>query len=295
MTLDTKLDRRLHVFRDNLADKNLEGQVAATSFAGSNLYFVTEPVAPLHRSPDLSSTMETEALMGEGIKVFENKDGWCWGQMAYDGYVGYVPSDMLVPTKEGAKPDAQIIVQRSFLYPYAELRAPALMALSMGSRVTEIGDAETRGTKYKMVRLPDGRKGAIIASHIHPLTEVPPDWVALAEQFLYVPYLWGGRSSIGLDCSALVQVARMAANKHTLRDSDMLGKMGEPIELKPDFSDLQRGDLIFWPGHVAIMLDETRIIHSNGHHMATVIEPLAIAEARIAAYYGKISHAVRPD
>lgn len=295
MTVDTELDRRLHAFRDDLADESLKGQVASANFVGSTAYLVSAPEAPLHRSKDLSSTMETQALMGEVINIFENRDGWCWGQMACDGYVGYIPSDMLVPAVDDMLPSAQIIVQRSFVYPFAELRAPALFALSMGSRVTITGDAETRGTAYKLIRTPDGREGAVIASHIQTITETNEDWVALAEQFLYVPYLWGGRSSIGLDCSALVQIARLTARKHALRDSDMLGTMGQPIELTPEFSGLERGDLIFWPGHVAIMLDETRIIHSNGYHMATAIEPLAVAEARIAAHYGKISHAMRPD
>lgn len=295
MTLDTKLDRRLHAFRDDLADESLKGQVAATNFTGSKAYLVRTPEAPLHRKTDVSSTMETQALMGETVNVFENKDGWCWGQMACDGYVGYMPSDMLVPAMDDLLPSAQIIVQRSFVYPYAELRAPALMALSMGSRVTITGEEETRGNSYQLIRMPDGREGAVFASHIQTITDTNKDWVALAEQFLHVPYLWGGRSSIGLDCSALVQIARLTVGKPTLRDSDMLGKMGRPIELPTDFSGLQRGDLIFWPGHVAIMLDETRIIHTNGYHMATAIEPLAVAEARIAAHYGKISHAMRPD
>lgn len=295
MNLNTKLDRRLHAFRDDLADEALKGHVASKSFTSSTPYLVTVPEAPLHRAADLSSTMETQALMGEIIHVFESKDGWCWGQMACDGYVGYIPSDMLIRAVDDMLPSAHITVQRSFVYPFAELRAPALMALSMGSRMTITGDAETRGTSYKLVRLPDGSEGAVIASHIQPIEETDEDWVALAEQFLHVPYLWGGRSSIGLDCSALVQIARLTAQKASLRDSDMLGTMGQPIELTTDFSGLVRGDLIFWPGHVAIMLDDTRIIHSNGYHMLTAIEPLAVAEARIAAHYGKISHAVRPD
>ncbi|MEP4432878.1 MAG: NlpC/P60 family protein, partial [Hyphomicrobiales bacterium] len=278
MTLNSKLDRRLHAFRDDLADEALKGQVESTNFTDSAPYLVAVSEAPLHREANFSSTMETQALMGETIHVFENKDGWCWGQMACDGYVGYVPSATLVAAQDEGLPTAQITVQRSFVYPLAELRAPALMALSMGSRVTVIGDGETRGTAYKLIRLPNGKEGAMIASHIQPISNTELDWVSLAEQFLHVPYLWGGRSSIGLDCSALVQITRLTAQKKSLRDSDMLGKMGQPIDLNADFSGLTRGDLIFWPGHVAIMLDDTRIIHSNGYHMLTAIEPLAVAE-----------------
>lgn len=295
MTQNENLDRRLHVYRSDLADIRLKGQVSSKNFVSGQPHAVCSHVAPLHRDPDATSTMETQALMGEIFNVFQTRDGWSWGQIESDGYVGYIPSDLLVSDSNAIKTNAQIIVQRSFVYPFAELRTPILTEISMGCRVRITGDAETRGTRYKTVKLPDGRQGAIIASHVSPLSEVPHDWVALAEKFLHVPYLWGGRSSIGLDCSALVQITRQTANIPTLRDSDMLGKMGAPIELTKDFSGLQRGDLIFWPGHVAIMLDDAHIIHSNGYHMLTAIEPLAIAEARIAAHYGKISHAMRPD
>lgn len=289
------LDRRLHVFRDDLADERLKGRVNAANYVSGTAFIVTTPTAPIHRTPDVTSTMETEALMGETFTVFDDSDGWCWGQLQSDNYVGYMPTSNLIPEDRAVSANAQIVVQRSFVYPKAELRDPPLMQLSMGAQLQTTGAAKTRGTQYQMVILPDGREGAVIARHVQSLEKRDADWVSFAEQFLYVPYLWGGRSSIGLDCSALVQIARQTTGKSTLRDSDMQGKMGRELELTAGFTGLQRGDLIFWPGHVAIMLDETNIIHTNGFHMATAIEPLAQAEARIAAHYGKISHAMRPD
>lgn len=289
------LDRRLHAFRDDLADKRLKDQVNAAQYVDGADNVVCAPTAPIHRHPDASSTMETEALMGEIFTVFDQSEGWCWGQLKSDNYVGYMPAGSLVSNSTAVSTNAQIIVQRSFVYPKAELRDPPLMQLTMNARLHAAGTAETRGTLYQFVTLPDGRKGAVIARHIQSPETHEEDWVSMAEQFLHVPYLWGGRSSIGLDCSALVQISRQTVGKPTLRDSDMQGKMGQKLELTSDFSGLQRGDLIFWPGHVAIMLDATNILHCNGYHMATEIEPLAQAEARIAAHYGKISHAMRPD
>lgn len=289
------LDRRLHAFRPDLADERLKDRVQAAAYVRGQDHVVCTSTAPIHRHPDVTSTMETEALMGEVFSVFDQGGDWCWGQLASDNYVGYLPTSALMPKDRAVATDTQVVVQRSFIYPKAELRDPPLMQISMGARLQATGMAETRGTQYQLVTLPDGREGAVIARHVQSLDTPVDDWVSCAEQFLYVPYLWGGRSSIGLDCSALVQIARQTAGKATLRDSDMQGKMGHPLELTANFSGLQRGDLIFWPGHVAIMLDDTTIIHSNGFHMATAIEPLAQAEARIAAHYGKISHAMRPD
>lgn len=289
------LDRRLHAFRDDLADERLKDRVDAANYVTGTAFIVRTPTAPIHRTPNSASTMETEAVMGETFTVFDQSDDWCWGQLQSDNYVGYMPAGNLVNKDRAVSANVQIVVQRSFVYPKAELRDPPLMQLSMSAQLRTTGTAETRGTPYQLVTLPDGIEGAVIARHVQPLDTRDADWVSYAEQFLYVPYLWGGRSSIGLDCSALVQIARQTAGKTALRDSDMQGKMGHELELTADFSGLQRGDLIFWPGHVAIMLDATNIIHTNGFHMATAIEPLAQAEARIAAHYGKISHAMRPD
>lgn len=289
------LDRRLHAFRPDLADQRLADRVKADNYVTSQDHIVCTASAPVHRSPDAASTMETEALTGEVFSVFDRKGDWCWGQLESDNYVGYLPTASLTPKQHAISTNAQIVVQRSFVYPEAELRAPPLMQLSMGARLKAAGSAEKRGTEYRLVTLPDGREGAVIARHVQSLETQIDDWVSLAEQFLHVPYLWGGRSSIGLDCSALVQIARQTAGKPTMRDSDMQAKMGQKLTLTADFSGLERGDLIFWPGHVAIMLDSKNIIHANGFHMATAIEPLARAEARIAAHYGKISHAMRPD
>ncbi|MBL4645753.1 MAG: C40 family peptidase [Rhizobiales bacterium] len=295
MSVDIKTDRRLNAYRADLADRKLKGRISVENYVGNALHLVSAPVAPMHRKPDPTSMMESQALMGETVKVFEIKNGWCWGQLQSDGYVGYLPQADLCTVARASVPSHVVQVHRSFVYPEAELRDPPLCALSLGAAVQVTGQAQTRGTDYVLVTLPNGDEGTMIAKHLRALDNPVSDWVSLCEQYLHVPYLWGGRSSVGLDCSALLQVPRLMAHKPTLRDSDMQSTMGTELELKPDFGGLQRGDLIFWPGHVAIMIDESNIIHANGHHMSVEIEPLAQAEARIAAHYGKISGARRPD
>ena len=117
------------------------------------------------------------------------------------------------------------------------------------------------------------------------------DAAGVALRFLGAPYLWGGRESLGLDCSGLVQQALAACGKACPRDTDMQAGIG--VAVAP--GDLARGDLVFWKGHVGMMLDAERMVHANGHHMATVVEPLAEAIARIeAAGYGPPTAYRRP-
>ncbi|RWE73166.1 C40 family peptidase, partial [Mesorhizobium sp.] len=169
------------------------------------------------------------------------------------------------------------------LYPGPDLRFPISGQLSMGSTVTVSGSAETRGTHYAL--LPSGQ--AIIAGHLRPIGELAEDYVTVAESFLGTPYLWGGVSGFGIDCSGLVQLAMRMTAKDVLRDSDMqAASIGTPFEPGPDYTGLQRGDLVFWKGHVAIMTDERDMIHANGHTMLVSREGLKEAVERIGYLYG---------
>jgi cell wall-associated NlpC family hydrolase len=279
------LDRRLNAFRPDLADIALKGEVEADRFVASEPAMITRPVVALRPKPDTSVGIDTELLLGEEVSVFERADGWAWVQAIDDGYVGYLPEEVLGPV---LTPTHVVTVPRTFIYSGPDLRFPTRSALSMGSRLTIVGEAETRGTRYLL--LADG--GALVARHLRPISDPPaPDYVAIAACFLETPYLWGGKSGFGIDCSGLVQLAMRLAGQNAPRDSDMQASgLGMPIERQ----DLKRGDLVFWKGHVAIMEDETTMIHANGNTMSVARETLEAAIERIGWLYGRPTGYRRP-
>ncbi len=274
------LDRRLHAFRADLADIRLKGQVDAAVFIHGDPASLVVPVADLRPQPDWSAGIDTQLLLGENVRVFDRRDGFAWVQSDIDGYVGYLDEASLGPVTTG--PTHRVIVPRTVLYPGADLRFPRAEVLSMGSRVTVAGEVETRGTCYAV--LVDGR--AAIAAHLMPLSALAEgDAVTWASLFLHTPYLWGGRSGFGMDCSGLVQMGLAMAGQDAPRDSDQqAASLGR--ELDPESEPLRRGDLVFWKGHVAFLEDEATIVHASGGTMTVTCEPLAAALARIAPLYG---------
>jgi cell wall-associated NlpC family hydrolase len=272
------LDPRLNAFRLDRADIRLKGSVTADRYVEGVPRRVVAPSTPLKRTPSPEAPQDSELIRGEAVLVFdETAEGWAWVQSRVDGYVGHVAADALGPP--APEPTHRVTALRTFVYPGPDMKLPALAAVSLGSRVTVAGEAETRGTRFGLLA---GGEGAIVARHLAPLAAPPePDFVAVAERFVEVPYLWGGRTSLGLDCSGLVQVAMMAAGRIVPRDTDMQqDAIGVPVAGGLAAS-LRRGDLAFWPGHVAILLDPARIVHASGGHMTVVVEPLAAAVARI--------------
>ena len=277
----TVRDPRLHAFRPDLADARLKGEVAAERFAAGRPARIAVAVADIRKAPKPDAGVNTQFLRGDDVLVFDAADGWAWVQGERDGYVGYVEESALGGRDRAAT--HVVSVPRTFVYPGADLRFPVSGRLSMGSTVTVTGTAETRGTQYAL--LPSGE--ALIARHLRPAGEPVADFVSVAETFLETPYLWGGASGFGIDCSGLVQLALRMAGKAVLRDSDMQATgLGEPLDPGPDFSNLRRGDFVFWKGHVAIMTDAENMIHANGHTMTVSREGLAEAVARIGYLYG---------
>ncbi|MFS8048230.1 NlpC/P60 family protein [Rhizobium sp. BR 314] len=271
------LDRRLNAFRPDLAEASLRGKVEAERFVEGSMAAVSVPVVALRPKPDLATGIDTELLMGEEVLVFERSGDWCWVKAIADGYVGYLPETALM---EGAAAATHIVVpQRTFIYPEPELRKPHAAVLSMGSRVRVVGTAEARGNHY--VVLDDGT--AIFARHVQPIGEgAGGDYVDVALRFLETPYLWGGRSGLGIDCSGLVQLALLMTGRTAPRDTDMQAAgLGEPI----DREELKRGDFVFWKGHVAIMEDPETMVHANGHTMTVARENFAAAVERIGWLY----------
>ncbi|WP_343313174.1 NlpC/P60 family protein [Brucella sp. BE17] len=283
------LDRRLHAYRADLADERLKGRFNADRFVAGAPMTVTSPVVDLRAEPRPDSGPQTQILFGDTVCVFEESDGWCWAQADRDDYVGYVSASSL----ENPRGEAthRVIVPRTFVYPGPDLRFAHTHALSLGSSVRVVGMAETRDTHY--VVLESGE--ALIASHVAPVGVSVQDYVAVAETLLHTPYLWGGTSGFGIDCSGLVQLCLWAAGKKVLRDSDMQqSALGAIVEPDGEYSNLKRGDLVFWKGHVAICTDPDTLIHASGHTMMVTLEPLKEAIKRIAYLYGMPTLIRRP-
>jgi cell wall-associated NlpC family hydrolase len=266
------LDRRLTPARPDLAAVSLRGKVEAARFVEGWRRRVVEPVAPLRRTPAHDAMLETEALYGEDVLVFEESEGWAWAQLLRDSYVGYMPTSALGTE---AAPTHKIAILRSFVYPKPSIKAPPLTALPFGARV------QINGQEGEFAALAEG--GFLYAQHLAPLDRFEADFVAVAERFLEAPYLWGGRTAQGLDCSALIQTALAAAGRVAPRDSDMLeAELGAPIAFDEALANLRRGDLVFWKGHIGVMRDAQTLLHASGWQMRVVAEPLAGVRGRFA-------------
>ena len=270
-----EFDPRITPARPDVAARRLEGKVAAARFVEGTQKQIEVASATLRRRPAMDAIQESQLLFGEVFIVYDEAGGWAWGQAALDDYVGYTDPKAL--STEIFAPTHRVAALRTYVFSAPDPKSAPLLLLSMNARITE-----TRRTE-NFVAI--ARGGYVAARHLAPLDRTAPDWVAEAEKFVGAPYFWGGRESLGLDCSGLIQTALGAAGIAAPRDTDMMERaLGSPA----DRANLRRGDLIFWPGHMGVMLDGTRLLHANSFHMATAIEPLAEAEARIGAVSGPI-------
>jgi len=270
-------DRRLNAFREDLASEALRGRVEAPRYAPPVRKVVTAPSLPLFSRPGAAG-MTHELVFGVEVDVFDVADGLAWLQAIEDGYVGY--ADAAALGAPGPAPTHRVAAPTAPLHASPELKTAPIAHLPFNARlcgeiVTEEG-AAGGADRRRWLRT---REGAVPAPLVAPLDTPAEDWVAEAERLRGAPYVWGGATPWGLDCSALIQMARRAGGLPCPRDSDMQLEAGAPVARE----DLARGDLAFWRGHVGVMLDGATLLHANAHHMAVASEPLAEACARIEA------------
>ena len=263
------MDERLILLRDGVAAQALEGLVAARTFRPVTPMRLLLPSAPMRDLANFAAQATSELLYGETFDVLFEDSDFAFGQNRRDGYVGFVPLEEL--TSADAAPTHHVCVRSAPLFERPDIKSPDPMLLSRNSLVRVTGHegrfAQINGEDY------------VIDSHLAPLGDNARDAAAVAVGYLEAPYIWGGRSSAGLDCSGLVQQALIACGRACPRDSDQQRDAFTPVPQDA----VKRGDLAFWPGHVVMFLDEATIIHANAHHMAVAVESLAEGIARIGA------------
>jgi len=269
-------DPRINLYRPDLASESLRGLYQAEEYSKGQCFHVTTPIAPLRADGRDDARLGTEVLFGEVVQVYEVRDGWAWAQAEFDRYVGYLPAASL--GSGAGEPSHGVAVTSSLVFPEPDLKTPPVMTLPMNARVQILEEEGGFG------RLSEG--GWVYTKHLVPTGDIAPDYVITARQYLGVPYLWGGRSSAGLDCSGLVQTVLLRAGCSAPRDSDMqLAQLGDEVPVDAYPNDLLRGDLVFFPSHVGIMTDGSNLIHANALSMNVACQPLTefvqILEAKI--------------
>ena len=279
------LDPRLTPARPDLAAAHLKGQVEAERFVEPVDRQAIAASAPIRRTPEPHGAVDDQLLAGDVFALLEEKDGWGWGFSRADGFVGWV--ELLALSEEVEPVDHRVTALRTYAFSEPDLKSEPNLLLSLNCSFR----AGRRESRYvEAIGL-----GWIFTGHCAPLDEAAGDFVAVAESFLGAPYLWGGKESLGLDCSGLVQMALLAAGSALPRDSDQ-----QEAYCAANWTDVtastdrQRGDVVFWPGHVGIMTDSEHLLHANAHWMDVTLEAFEEAERRIREGHAPVRSIFRP-
>lgn len=276
------LDRRLNVISERVSETQMKGKVDALKFIDGESAQIKVAFTELRAASDFSSSIDTQLIFGETVKVFDTQGEFSLVKADRDGYVGWLETKTL--EYDVKSPTHLVSVPRTFFYPKADMKLPHKGMRSLGSALKIVGYDQVRGTDYAMLESGE----AVIASHIMPIDQHFVDYVSVAESLLLTPYLWAGTSAFGIDCSGLVKLSMFMCGQHVLRDSDMqAATIGEEISAGKNLEELARGDLVFWRGHVAIVNGDNSIIHANGHTMSVAVEPMDQAIERIEYLYEK--------
>jgi cell wall-associated NlpC family hydrolase len=282
--LSDQLDRRFHAYRDDIAAAELAGKLDGRRFVEGRLRQVRWSAAPLRRRPEVDAPLDTEALLGETVVVYEEAGGWSWCQLVEDHYVGYLPTGALGTEILPQTHRVSAVIAIVYAKPSALSEMVRHAALNAAVSVVSIDG--------RFAKLADG--GYIGTQNLAGMDDHEPDYVATAMRFLGLPYRFGGKTAFGIDCSGLVQKALRAAGMRGPRDSDeqyrLIASGGKALGTRLDA--LRRGDIAFWSGHIGIMLDDTNLVHANATNMAVTVEPIgqvvSRTEGESATYLGAV-------
>jgi cell wall-associated NlpC family hydrolase len=278
------LDKRVNAYRPDLAHIDLSDRIGAQHFAIPAPVTCVVPVTGVLLSPDAASENISQLLLGETFICLEKRGDWLWGQCAHDAYVGYVRAAAFAGGTLAAATH-RVGAAQAHVFSAPSIKSEILNPVYRGSPLA------ITATDGKFSELGSG--GFIRSSTLVPANAVAADWVAQARDFIAAPYVWGGRTRAGVDCSGLVQSALMACGIACPRDSDMQAREIGIAVPEADWQNLQRGDFVFFPGHVGIMHDRQNLLHANAFHMQTLIEPLADVIARLVPDHAQPVTAVR--
>jgi cell wall-associated NlpC family hydrolase len=243
---------------------------------------ILKPSTKIHLFPKEDSPLETECMFGEQVNVTEFNKEWGKCETLFDNYVGWIK---LSDINSSQQPTHRVITPRSFIYANENVKSNVFHYIPMGSKL-KIISANKEWSKTEIYKNKRYVKGFVPTNHIVPIKHIARDWVSIAESLVDTPYRWGGRDTIGIDCSALIQLSLETIGVNFPRNTNMQANYYPGLQM--DYEKLNRGVLIFWEGHVGVMINENQILHSNGFFMSTIIEDLSKAEKRISINHGNI-------